>query len=83
MEEGNVARDCFQFVGGLSSHEKYIVKTPRLRSKNLVFKNLLGLNLSVRTPLYMKRFSLKFETGFCFLKSIKNVYNYANKVSQH
>ena len=73
MEEGSVARDCFQFVRGLSLHEKYVIKTPRLGSKNLVFKNLLGLYLPVRTSLYIKLFSLKFETGFCFLKSIKKI----------
>ena len=40
-------------------------------TKNLVFKNLLGSNLPVR-PIYAENlFSLKFETGSCFLKSIK------------
>ena len=32
---------------------------------------LVGLKFEVRTALYKNLFSLKFETGSCFLKSIK------------
>ena len=50
--------------------------------KNRDFKNLLGYNLPVRPPLYKNLFSLKFETGSYFLKSIKTIlYAWANKIA--
>ena len=46
-------------------------KTP---SKKLIFINLLGLYFPIRHPLYKNLFSLKFETGSYFLKSLKKFY---------
>ncbi len=37
-------------------------------SKNLIFKNLLGLKLPVRHPLYKNLFSLKFGNRFLMSK---------------
>ena len=48
-------------------------------SKNLVFKNLLGL----RPFLYKNLFNLKFETGSYFLKSIINNNNNNNNNNKH
>ena len=36
----------------------------------MVFKNLLGYNVQVRTPLYKKLFIQNFETGSYLLKSM-------------
>jgi len=38
----------------------------------IVFKKLLGDNFSVISFLYKDLFSLKFETGYYFIKSKKN-----------
>ena len=43
-----------------------------LLSLIIVFKKLLGDNLSVRYFLYKNLFSLKFERGYCLIKSKKN-----------
>ena len=40
-------------------------------TKKLDFKNFFGENLPVNPLLYMNLFSLKFETGSYFLKSMK------------
>ena len=40
-------------------------------TKNLDFKKLFGKNLPVNPLLYTNLFSLKFETGSYFLKSVK------------
>ena len=45
---------------------------PALKTSALDFKNLLGLNLLVKLPLYTNLFSLKIETGSYFLNLWKN-----------
>ena len=44
-----------------------------LLSLIIVFKKLLGDNLSVRYFLYKNLFSLKFEKGYYFIKSKKKI----------
>ena len=45
-----------------------------LTSSQRFFKKISTIkNLSVRSPLYKNLFSLKFETGSCFLKCLKTL----------
>ena len=54
----------------LNLHTHY---TEKHAVKNLFFMNLLGETFPVRPPLYKNQFSLKYDTGSCFLKSMRNL----------
>ena len=62
----------------LNLRTHYTVKTA---VKNKFFMNLIGENFPVRPPLYKNLFSLKYDTGSCFLKSMRNLVRLTWEIS--